>query len=128
MNKKYQKKVAKLMFKNSLSYGFLDENKVRKILFEVTKTKTRGTSSILKLYKRLVASQLSKEQIIIEAPLKIDIPKSTHDRLISKLGAKRIKFVQNDDIVIGARVTHGDWIFDRSLDSKLEAIKGVAKT
>jgi len=125
MIKKDQIKIAKLLFKNSFSGEFLNEKKILGNLASLKTFKTLDLLHILKSYKKLIEKQIAKEDILIESPIKLNLPKKTIDSLIKKFGAKRIQFRENPHLVLGAKILHGDWVYDSSLDAKLEQLKGV---
>lgn len=124
MIKKDQIKIAKMLLKNSFSAGALSEKKIRSNLASLKKFKIVDLSLILKTYKKLIEKQLSKDEILIESPTKLTLPKKTTDSLLRKLGAKRIRYSENPHLVLGARILHGDWVYDTTLDAKLESMKG----
>lgn len=121
-NKKTLDKIAKALFKKSQTNGNIDDKKVKLILSELTKIKPSGLSSILKTYKRLVVEKLSFEEIILETNDKISVQKSLVDELKKKTGAIRVKNITNPNIVFGLKITHGDWIWDETLGSKLKQL------
>lgn len=105
------------MFKFSFRDQYLDETKIRSAISLIAKSKIQSTSKILKSYKRLIQAQVAKEIIIIEAPTKIN-PK-LEKVIILKSKAKKLEFKLNPEMAFGAKITHGDWVFDSTLDSKL---------
>lgn len=111
------------MFKNSLTNGALDEKKVKKIITEITKSKIRGLAGILKIYKKLVERKISIEEITVEVPIKVAFSKKTLASLLEKTGAKKVNLRENPALVLGARIIHGDWVYDSTLDAKLEQFK-----
>ncbi len=122
MTKKKQQKLAKLMFKESLNKnGFIDPQKVRQVLAKIS-LHQKDTIKILKIYKRLIAKTQAKEEIVIEAAGKIKLQKKTEKEIIAKTHAAKIIYRVNPKIVFGARLTHGDWIWDATLDAKLKQL------
>ncbi len=121
-NRKKIIKIAKIMFRDSLSEGLVDTKLVSQILKKIIVQKPPGLINILKIYKRLIETQLKKEEIILEAGSKIANQKKLEKELIKRTGAQRIKFKIDPGIVFGARVTHGDWIYDATLDAKLKQL------
>ena len=75
-NKKALAKIAKSLFKKSLTNGNIDDKKVINILKQVTKSRPAGLSSILKAYKRQIVEKLASEEIILETNDKITLQKS----------------------------------------------------
>lgn len=111
-------KIAKVMFKNSVSGGYLDTNKARRIIAEVSTQKPTGLAKILTTYKKYIERQIASEEIIIESA--VPLPnKSLEKELLSKTGARRIKYEINSQMVTGAKIKHGDWLYDESLSGKL---------
>lgn len=114
---------AKAMFKKSLSDGFLDEKKVKQVLKEIADQKGTQTVKILRIYKKLIEKALANEEIIIESAQKnMTNKKEIEKTLLSKTNAKKVVFRTNPTIVFGARITHGDWIYDSTLDAKLKQL------
>ena len=76
---------------------------------------------ILKAYRRLIEAQLKKEEVEIEMaqPQK---SKRFEKLILRKTGARRINLKINPDMVVGAKITHGDWIWEESLDAKLKQL------
>ena len=121
MKAKKQAKIAKVMFKNSLdSSGYVTSPKVKAQIDQITKTKPQGLTRVLKAYKRLIETAIAKEEIIVESASEIAGQKKIDAELLLKTGAKKITHKVNPNIVLGARIRHGDWIWDETLDSKLE--------
>jgi F0F1-type ATP synthase delta subunit len=120
ISKKKITKIARIMYKNSFTGEYLDESKISQILDRLSKYKMQGFIKILKFYKRLVEIQIAREQVIIETPFKLD--KRTEDVIIAKTSAKKINYQINPNLVFGAKIKHGDWVYDNTLDSKLDLI------
>lgn len=122
MTKKKQQVFAKLMFKESLSsHGFIDPQKVRQVLQKIVLGK-KDITKILKIYKRLIARAQTKEEVIIEAAQKIKLQKEVEKEIMAKTGTAKIRYIVNPKIVFGARLTHGDWIWDATLGAKLKQL------
>lgn len=123
ISKKKKLAVAKTMFKQSLNEkGFIDPKKVNRVLREISSLKPAGLVNILKTYRRLVEEKIRLEEITVEAGTKVSNQKKVKEELISRSGARVAKFKINPSIVFGARITHGDWIFDSNLPAKLKQL------
>lgn len=122
MNKKKQIKMAKLLFKASLKGEFLDNSRALEIAKSIASSKLVGKVGLLKAFKRFVAVQIAKEEIIVETSTKTSLAPKFEKLLLAKFSAKKVKFLQDEKIVLGARVTAGDWIFDSTLDNKLKQL------
>ncbi len=110
--------IAKIMFKNSMSHGYLDNSRAKRVLAEVSSLKPTGLAKILTTYKKYVQQQIAREEIIIESAIAVP-NKNMEKELLSKTGAKRIKYQINSQMVTGAKIKHGDWLYDESLSGKL---------
>lgn len=120
LSKRKIEQLAKVMYKNSFTSVYLDNTKIVKILKTITSSNIRETSKILKNYKRLIEAQASREEIFIESPEKLNL--NTEKQIIAKTGAKKIQYQINPNLVFGAIIKHGDWVWDDTLDSKLGQI------
>ena len=119
---KKQTRIAKVLFKRSLdARGQLTPNRVRQILIQIAHARPQGMLGILKAYRRLIEAQLKKEEVEIEMaqPQK---SKRFEKLILRKTGARRINLKINPDMVVGAKITHGDWIWEESLDAKLKQL------
>ena len=121
-SKKKILQIAKFLYKQSLTRGFVDSRKVHKILEMLTLKKTTGLKAILKTYKRLIMAKLKKEEVIVEAAEKITSATKLMAEIRQKTGARKVTFRTNPKITFGAKITHGDWIFDSTLDAKLKQL------
>lgn len=116
---KKQTKIAKILFKKSQdSKGQINQHLVSRILKALEREKPQGTLGILKAYRRLIEAQLRREEVKVEmAPTAKS--KKFEKLILAKTGARRVNFEVNPDIVVGAKITHGDWVWDETLDAKL---------
>ncbi len=122
--KKYQQ-LAKLMYKNSLDKnGTVKNSAVLNILETVVAKKPQSLTAILKIYKRLIEKALSWEEAVLESP--VAITKQTLTQVLSATGAKRIKIKINPSLVFGAKITHGDWIYNSTLDQILSNLRNLS--
>ncbi len=121
-NTKKVKSIAKVMFKKSLTDGLFDEKRAKAVLSAFIAQKPTNLKKVLKNYKNLVEVALKKEEVIVESAAPIVSWDQLEKELLSKTHAKRAKFRINPRIVVGAKVTHGDWIWDESLQAKLSKL------
>lgn len=122
MNTRQKTKIAKEMFKKSLTAGSVDSKKVTSILKNLTGAKPQGLIGILKVYKRLVESKLAAETLIIESPAQITTLKKLGHELSQKTGAKKVVYKFNPDLVFGAKITSGNWVWEDTLETKLKQL------
>ncbi len=116
--RKKLQKIAKTMYKNSFSGSYIDPKKVSRNLSIIAKEKPQGATKILTLYKQLVQRALSQEEIIVETPQKL--ASASEKDLLKRTGAKKLVYKLNPDLVFGAKITNGDWIWDQTLDARLK--------
>ena len=116
-------KIAKVIFKDSLRNAQLDNGQIRTIVSKIVKLKPKGYLNILKAYKKLVASQMAKEEILIESATPLD--KNQEKEILTRAEAKNIRYKINKNMVFGAKITHGDWIYEASLDAKLKQVTNI---
>ena len=95
---------------------------VSAVLKEIVSQKPHGLKNILKSYKHLMESKIAHEELIVETAQKTkDIEKMEKDLLL-KTGAERIKYKINPKLIFGLKITHGDFVYDATLDSKLKQL------
>ena len=120
MKSKNLEKIAKSLFKKSLNNdGLVDTKKVQIILNTIVSQKPPQLIKILKKSKKLIEAALSREELVFETAQKLPNQKKFEQNLFAKTGANRINYKINPNIVLGARITHGDWVWDESLQAKL---------
>ena len=122
MKGKKIKVLAKIMFKKSLKDGLINTASVSAVLKEIASQKPPGLKNILKLYKHLIESKIAREELIVETAQKTKEVEKMEKELLSKTGAKRIKYKINPKLIFGLRITHGDFVYDATLDSKLKQL------
>ena len=122
MKGKKIKVLAKVMFKKSLKDGLINPASVAAVLKEIASQKPPGLKNILKLYKHLIESKIAREELIVETAQKTKEVEKMEKELLSKTGAKRIKYKINPKLIFGLRITHGDFVYDATLDSKLKQL------
>ena len=116
------KDLAKMMFKKSLKDGIVNLASVSAVLKEEVSQKPHGLKNILKFYKHLIESKLAREELIVETAQKTNEITKMEKELLSKTKAKRIKYKINPKLIFGLRITHGDFVYDATLDSKLKQL------
>lgn len=122
MISKKEAQFAKKMYRNSLTNGAVNLKCAKAALKEIMSQKLAHPARVLSAYKRLIEEALKKEEILVESATKITNQKVFEKELRDKTGVKKIVYKTNPQIIIGARVTHGDWIYDDTLDAKLRQI------
>lgn len=116
---KKQIMIARILLTKSLDKnGLIGPQKVHQILLAISREKPPRIASILKAYRRLVASKLKKEEVEVETAQVVK-SKNLQKVILKKTGARRVIFKTNPSLAIGAKITHGDWVWDETLDAKL---------
>ena len=122
MKGKKIKDLAKVMFKKSLTEGVVNPASVSAVLKETISQKPQNLKNILKFYKHLIESKIAREELIVETAQKTKEIEKMEKELLSKTGARRIKYKINPKMIFGLKITHGDFVYDASLDSKLKQL------
>lgn len=115
-------KIAKTMANFSLTAGKLDADKVKNVTNATISLKPANLTKILKIYKGLIENIMKKETVTVEIPSK-DIATKQFEQSIKKTtGATQVTYVINPRLIAGAKITHGDWVYDQTLDTKLNQL------
>lgn len=123
-----QVQIARLLFKKSLDQnGIISPKKVHQILTAIWREKPRGTAGILKAYRRQVFSKLKIEAVEVETAQEVK-SKSLEKLILKKTGARSVIFKTNPSLTIGAKITHGDWVWDETLDAKLAQLTSGSRS
>ena len=122
MRGKKIKNLAKIMFKKSLVDGLINPASVSTVLKEIVSQKPPGLKNVLKLYKHFIEEKIAREELIIETAQKTKEVEKMEKELLSKTEAKRIKYKINPKLIFGLKITHGDFVYDATLDSKLKQL------
>jgi len=116
------KDLAKVMYKKSLKDGIVNPAGVSAVLKETISQKPQNLKNILKFYKHLIEAKIAQEELIVETAQKTKEIEKMEKELLSKTGARRIKYKINPKMIFGLKITHGDFVYDASLDSKLKQL------
>src|SRR3989344_1590795 len=110
INKRKITKIARFMFKKSLKENQLDNSQVVNIVQKIIKLKPDGYLKILKSYKKLIAAKTSQETLTIESATPIS--GSLQKELLTRTEARYIQVKINKNLVFGAKIIHGDWVYE----------------
>lgn len=119
-SKKKVQKIAHDLFKKSLTAGHVDDVKIQKILRIVLSLQSLEAVKILKIYKNFIKRALVQEEVVVETAA--PIAQKEQETLLKKTHAIKVKYKINPNIVMGAKITHGDWVYDATLESKLSQL------
>lgn len=121
-------KVARLMFRNSLTGGRIDEKKVRGVIKGLISTRKRGVIEILKAYRRLVLNLIDEQRAVVESANHLtDLERDQLVKLLRKIYQKKldVSFRENSELLGGLRIRVGDTIWDASLQGRLLTMKEI---
>jgi len=121
MQKRQQIKIARALYKASLKNGVLDNTRAQKVLEQIVKLHPQGLIGILQNYGRLISQALSWQSVVLESA-SVSGMRDLEKKLIKTTGARKVIFKHNPNFVFGARITHGDWIYEDTLESKLRQL------
>jgi len=110
------------MYKKSLKDEIVNLASVSVILKEIVSQKPHGLKNILKNYKHLIEAKIASEELIVETAQKTKDIEKMEKELLSKTGARRIKYKIAPKLIFGLKITHGDFVYDATLDSKLKQL------
>ena len=110
------------MFKRSLKEGIVNEQQVRLVLKEILLEKPAHLIKILRIYKNLTQNAINQQQVIVETASPIEEKSKLEKTILAKTSASKVLFKVNSGIISGSRITHGDWIWDATLDGKLKRL------
>ena len=123
ISRKRGQQIAKLLCKKCcMSEGYIQPDKIHLVLKELTRQKPAGYTNVLKALKRQVARVQDREKVTVEAAQIPSNWKEFEKGLIERTHAKRILFKQNPEMIFGVKITHGDWVWEETLNSKLEQL------
>lgn len=127
-NKSSISKMARLMFKNSLTDGKIDEKKVQGVLKGLLSSKKRNVIEILKAYRKMVLHLIDEQTAKVEAGFELsEGEKKLISKLLKKIYHKEldVEFSKNAQLLAGLRVKVGDVIWDASLKGRILALKEI---
>lgn len=113
---------AKALCKCCYTNDKIDPVKIKTVLKHFEKTKSTNDSDILRTFKRLIETAISKENVIVEAAQEIPKQQEFEKMLLEKTGANKVLYRINPNLVFGLRIIHGDKIYDATLDAKLNQL------
>jgi F-type H+-transporting ATPase subunit delta len=125
---KQAQQLARQLFRLSLVEGAVSPEQVTGVLAYVEKHAPANAIQVLKIYQRLIATELAKRQAIVEHAGSIDnTALKTIAASLSQLYARPITATAkaNPSLIAGLRVRVGDDIFESSVASRLEALAAI---
>lgn len=127
-NKKENLKIAKKIFKISLSNNDLDRAKIKIVVGEIKKLYKRAAVGILKSFVTIMQNKIRRQTLTIEstqslnsnevAKLKRSFEKKSPEKIT-------IQLKQNPNILGGLKITLDDTQWDYSIKGKIDQMKEI---
>ena len=122
---KQAQQLARKLLKASLADGAVSPERVAGVLEYVAKHKPANTITVLKAYRRLVATELAKREAIVEHAGAID--GTILSSIAAALSAKYKRPITtlaraNPDLIAGIRVHLSDDVYESSVAGQLAAL------
>jgi len=120
------RRTSKGLFKNSLTQGRVDENKVRSLTAEIIARKPRHYVAILKDFHRLLRLELSKHHAVVESATSLDaLTRYEVERDLKKKydATMTSEFHVNPALIGGLSVRVGSDVWDGSVRQRLARLE-----
>jgi len=122
------RRLARGLFRASLTDGRLDPAKVRVVLAKVGEERPRGGAGILKAYLRMARLAAAGRRAIVESALPLDPAGSARfaESLRAKFGADlETEFRVDPALIGGARIRIGSDVWDGTVLDRLQRLQQV---
>ncbi|MBI2593925.1 F0F1 ATP synthase subunit delta [Candidatus Daviesbacteria bacterium] len=126
-NKKQLKKLVRKMIEESIKDGILQEKKVLAFIKEIKKLHLAKALYLLNEYKKALGLEMSKHTLVVESSMKLSSAQLNNIKGELKNMGKIVKTENkiNPNLIAGIRVKLGDVIFDDSIKSRINQLKGA---
>ena len=117
--------IARSLYRDSLTDGRLDENKVRTIASGLTAAKPRELIAILKTYERLVRLEIERNTARVESAVALDgTMQQRFTAQLQQIYRRPIaaEFGVNPELIGGVRVRVGSDVWDGSVAHRLREL------
>lgn len=125
-SKKENLRIAKKLFRISLSNNDLDRSKIKAVVNEIKKSYKSATEGVLKSYLAIIQNKIRKQTLIIESDqsltnsqlkqLQNDFEKKYDEKITTQVK-------QNANILGGLKITLDDTQWDHSIKGKIDQMK-----
>ena len=125
MTAKQVARKAKKLFRLCVVSGWLDEDRVRRMVHKIVEERPRGYVRILRQFGRLLKVQQEQRSATVECavPLTPDIELSVRHRIESLYGTGMATvFAHNPHLIGGMRIRVGSDVYDGSILNGLRAL------
>ena len=122
---KQARHIARSLYRDSLTDGRLDENKVRTIASGLTAAKPRELIAILKTYERLVRLEIERNTARVESAVALDgTMQQRFTAQLQQIYRRPIaaEFGVNPELIGGVRVRVGSDVWDGSVAHRLREL------
>ena len=122
---KQARHIARSLYRDSLTDGRLDENKVRTIASGLTAAKPRELIAILKTYERLVRLEIERNTARVESAVALDgAMQQQITAQLQQIYRRPIaaEFGVNPELIGGVRVRVGSDVWDGSVAHRLREL------
>ncbi len=123
---KQAKREAKQLFRSCLVNGFLDENRVRRVVQRAVAAGRRDCPAILSHFGRLLKLDLARHTATIECatPLPADLQAAIEAGLTRRYGpGLTTAFAHRPELIGGMRIQVGSDVYDGSVRAGLAALE-----
>jgi F-type H+-transporting ATPase subunit delta len=120
--------IARSLYRDSLTGGRLDEDKVRKITNGLAAAKPRELIAILKTYQRLLRLEIERNTARVESAVTLD--GALQQQITAQLQQiyrrpVAAEFSVNPELIGGVRVRVGNDVWDGSVANRLRELRAV---
>lgn len=126
--KNKNKKIAKLIFQSCLKKNEIDETKMGRLIEVVKAQPVSQTREILSFLEKLVIWYEKGQSLLVESAYELtaEEEKEIKERFTGLLGKDlSIKLAENKGLVGGVKISNGDFVWENSIVSKLNQLKGA---
>lgn len=125
-SKKENLRIAKKIFKLSLSKNDLDESKITIVVSEIKKSYKSAAIGILKSYLTILQNKIRRQTLVIESAQSlntniVDKLKNSFEKRFNEKITTQVK--QNPNILGGLKITLENTQWDYSIKGKLDQMK-----
>ena len=123
---KEARKLARSIFRSSMSDGRLDQAKVASAVQQTVTEKPRQYVAALKELQRLVRMELTRRHVVIESAT--PLPSATSAKILADLQARygadiTSEFKVTPELIGGLRIKLGSDVLDGSVRGRLDALE-----
>lgn len=121
------KKIAKLIFQSAIVSGAVNETKLLKIVKIIKSKPSSQGKAILKHLEKILSVYEKQNQLGIESAFKLgSVEEAKIKHKFEKILNRElvVDSSENKDLIGGIKVSNGDWVWEDSIISKLNQLKG----